>query len=181
MSRHREWRRRHRFLRARARRRGPSRQDDQRQPAASDHRATTLPLGFQTGVPSSYQSSPISPTALCERRVTCPHQNHLRRTTCRVNVCVLTISSPEKDRDETVLCAWRQREHEDMIAFLREENRVLNVRLAGQVHCYPSRLCRDGESRDRGERGVSDRRRLSVSADASADRRWRGAAADLRW
>src|SRR5689334_5354899 len=31
-----------------------------------------------------------------------------------------------------MLCAWRQREHEDMIAFLREENRVLRVRLAGQ-------------------------------------------------
>jgi putative transposase len=31
-----------------------------------------------------------------------------------------------------VLCAWRQREHEDMIAFLREENRVLKVRLEGQ-------------------------------------------------
>jgi putative transposase len=31
-----------------------------------------------------------------------------------------------------VLCAWRQRDHEDMIAFLREENRVLKARLAGQ-------------------------------------------------
>jgi putative transposase len=31
-----------------------------------------------------------------------------------------------------MLCAWRQREHEDLIAFLREENRVLKVRLAGQ-------------------------------------------------
>ena len=30
-----------------------------------------------------------------------------------------------------VLCAWRQREREDMIAFLREENRVLKVRLRG--------------------------------------------------
>ena len=31
-----------------------------------------------------------------------------------------------------VLCAWRQREHEDMIAFLLEENRVLKARLGGQ-------------------------------------------------
>jgi len=31
-----------------------------------------------------------------------------------------------------VLCAWRQREHEDTIAFLREENRVLKVRLEGR-------------------------------------------------
>src|SRR5689334_12741844 len=31
-----------------------------------------------------------------------------------------------------MLCAWRQREHEDTIAFLREENRVLKVRLEGR-------------------------------------------------
>ena len=31
-----------------------------------------------------------------------------------------------------MLCAWRQREHEDMIAFFREENRVLKVRLKEQ-------------------------------------------------
>ena len=31
-----------------------------------------------------------------------------------------------------LLCAWRQREHEDMIAFLREQNRVLKVRLEGR-------------------------------------------------
>ena len=31
-----------------------------------------------------------------------------------------------------VLCAWRPREHEDTIAFLREENRVLKVRLEGR-------------------------------------------------
>jgi len=32
-----------------------------------------------------------------------------------------------------VLCAWRQREDENMIAFLREENRVLKVRLEGRL------------------------------------------------
>jgi hypothetical protein len=31
-----------------------------------------------------------------------------------------------------VLCAWRQREREDVIAFLREENGVLKVRLEGE-------------------------------------------------
>jgi hypothetical protein len=31
-----------------------------------------------------------------------------------------------------VLYAWRQREYEGMIAFLREENRVLKVRLEGR-------------------------------------------------
>jgi hypothetical protein len=31
-----------------------------------------------------------------------------------------------------MLCGWRQREHEDVIAFLREENRVLKARLEGQ-------------------------------------------------
>jgi putative transposase len=31
-----------------------------------------------------------------------------------------------------MLCPWRQREHEDMIAFLGEENRVAKVRLKGQ-------------------------------------------------
>jgi hypothetical protein len=33
---------------------------------------------------------------------------------------------------DRIMCAWRQREHEDMIACLREENRVLKVRLKGQ-------------------------------------------------
>jgi putative transposase len=31
-----------------------------------------------------------------------------------------------------VLCGWRQREHEDTIAFLREENRLLKARLEGR-------------------------------------------------
>lgn len=31
-----------------------------------------------------------------------------------------------------MLCGWLQREQEDVIAFLREENRVLKSRLAGQ-------------------------------------------------
>jgi putative transposase len=30
------------------------------------------------------------------------------------------------------LCGWRQREHEDTIAFLREENRLLKARLGGR-------------------------------------------------
>jgi hypothetical protein len=29
-------------------------------------------------------------------------------------------------------CGWRKREHEDVIAFLREENRVLKARFEGQ-------------------------------------------------
>jgi putative transposase len=31
-----------------------------------------------------------------------------------------------------MLCGWRQREHEDVIAYLREENRVLKACLEGQ-------------------------------------------------
>jgi hypothetical protein len=31
-----------------------------------------------------------------------------------------------------MLCGWRQREHEDVIAYLREENRVLKAHLEGQ-------------------------------------------------
>ncbi len=31
-----------------------------------------------------------------------------------------------------MLCGWLHREQEDMIAFLREENRVLKARLQGQ-------------------------------------------------
>ena len=31
-----------------------------------------------------------------------------------------------------MLCGWLQREQEDVIAFLREENRVLKARLAGR-------------------------------------------------
>jgi hypothetical protein len=31
-----------------------------------------------------------------------------------------------------MLCGWSQREQEDVIAFLREENRVLKARLAGR-------------------------------------------------
>jgi putative transposase len=31
-----------------------------------------------------------------------------------------------------MLCGWREREHKDVIAFLREENRVLKARLEGQ-------------------------------------------------
>jgi hypothetical protein len=31
-----------------------------------------------------------------------------------------------------ILCCWLQHEHENVIAFLREENRVLKAQLAGQ-------------------------------------------------
>ena len=31
-----------------------------------------------------------------------------------------------------MLCGWLQREHEDVVAFLREENRVLKARLEGR-------------------------------------------------
>jgi len=31
-----------------------------------------------------------------------------------------------------MLCGWLQREHEDVIAFLREEDRVLKARLEGR-------------------------------------------------
>ena len=45
-----------------------------------------------------------------------------------------------------VLCAWRQRELEDVITFLREENRVLKVRLE-DVGCV-SRTTSVGASRN---------------------------------
>jgi hypothetical protein len=34
-----------------------------------------------------------------------------------------------------ILCAWLHREHEDVIAFLREENRILKARLEGRRLC----------------------------------------------
>ena len=34
-----------------------------------------------------------------------------------------------------MLCGWLQREQEDVIAFLREENRVLKARLTRDTAC----------------------------------------------